>query len=52
MKDQCFLPSYIYNDNANIYMFIKTLNEKKNIVYTFFIKQAPLYAGLGSKQNV
>ena len=29
IKDQCFLHSYIYNDNKNIYKFIKLVNKKK-----------------------
>ena len=39
IKVQCFLHCYVYNNNTNIYMFIKkTLNEKKN-VYAFLIKK-------------
>ena len=40
IKDQCFLHSYIYNDNKNIYMFIKNVKWKKN-VYAFLIKKTP-----------
>ena len=32
---------YIHDDNKNIYKFIKTLKEKKN-VYAFLIKKTPL----------
>ena len=41
IKDQCFLHSYIYNDNKNIYIYVhkKALNEKKN-VYAFLIKKS------------
>ena len=35
-RSQCFLQSYIYNDNKNIYMFIKkTLNKKKIFLRLF-----------------
>ena len=37
IKDHCFLNSYIYNDNTNIYMFIKNVKWKEN-VYAFLIK--------------
>ena len=36
-KDECFLHSYIYNQNKNIYKFIKKLNQKNT--YHFFIKK-------------
>ena len=48
----CFLHSFIYKDNKNIYKFIKNVKWKKKIVCTFFIKKTPLYAGLGSKQQL
>ena len=45
-----FLHSYIYNDNTNIYMFLKNVKWKKKCIH-LFNKKAPLYAGLGSKQK-
>ena len=46
-----FLYSYIYNDNKNIYKFIKkTVNEKKNVWALIHPpKNPPLHAGLSSK---
>ena len=49
-KVNVFLHSYIYNDNTNIYMFIKNVKQNKN-VYPFLIKKTPLYVGLDSKQK-
>ena len=47
-----FLYSYIYNDNKNIYKFIKKMvNEKKKNVWALIHppKNPPLHAGLSSK---
>ena len=48
IKDQCFLHSYIYNDNTNIYMFrkknVKLKKQKKYL--RLFNKKIPLCAGL------
>ena len=52
LKDQCFY-SYIYNDNKNIYKFIKkTVNEKKKKCLSLYTptKKTHLYM-LDSVQN-
>ena len=37
IKDQCFLPSYIYNDNKNIYMFMKKRWMKKTSMHCYML---------------
>ena len=55
IKNQCFLYIYIYNENKNIYKFIKKnvkLKKKKKSLRLCNLcnKKTPLYAGLSSKQ--